>query len=148
MATVLKTLPDADLALIQVSGDLGGRPLPAWYRFPYLGLGRVDELGLGDTLRVIGYPGVGGTGSRASLTYTRGIVSGFQTHLRGTVIKTDALINQGNSGGAGLNQNYELVGLPTLVVGSDGGSIGYLFGVDMLPEDWRRIVREGNDIWF
>ena len=139
-ARVLESSAERDLALIQISGDLGGTALPSEFRFPFLELADLDEISMGEEMAVIGYPGIGGTGSRATITYTRGIVSGFQTTALGTIIKTDALINEGNSGGAGLNDRFELVGLPTLIIGATGGALGYLHSVDMIPPAWLELM--------
>ena len=50
--------------------------------FPVVEIGDSDTLSLGDRLRVIGYPGIGGETS----TFTEGTISGFvpQPHPRRT----------------------------------------------------------------
>ncbi len=84
--------------------------------------------GLGDSLLIAGYPGVGGD----TLTITRGIVSGFVDQGDGlgrAWIKTDAVINHGNSGGAALDAAGRLVGLPTFITRSGGDALGYIFSM-------------------
>ncbi|MFW5843717.1 MAG: trypsin-like peptidase domain-containing protein [Spirochaetota bacterium] len=81
-----------------------------------------------------------GTGSRVTITYTRGVVSGFEETSVGTIIKSDAEINEGNSGGAALNDEFELVGLPTQVVGFDAGQLAYIYPVGLIPEEWLRTI--------
>jgi S1-C subfamily serine protease len=95
---------------------------------------------MGQPLTIIGYPGIGGTGSRSSISITKGIVSGFQRTPFGTIIKTDAEINGGNSGGAAINAYYELVGLPTMVVNEDAGQMGFIHPVNLLPRDWVDLI--------
>jgi S1-C subfamily serine protease len=66
---------------------------------------------IGDTMTIVGYPGLGGQG----VTVTRGIHSGIQTVAGepGTYFKTDTELNPGNSGGTAINAAGDLVGVPT-----------------------------------
>jgi len=132
-----------DLALVEVSAGLYGQALPRDYRFPYLALGDPGKLGLGSPVSLLGFPGTGGTGSRASVTFSRGVVSGFELNRAGVLIKTDAEMSPGNSGGAAIDENCRLVGIPTAVVQEEGGTgqIGYIYPVDLLPRAWQEIVR-------
>jgi S1-C subfamily serine protease len=139
-ARVIDYLPEQDLALLQVIAGLYGGPLPGDYRFPWLRLGDDGSLSPADSLALVGYPQVGGTGSRVSITYTRGIVSGFERRSYGRVIKTDADANLGNSGGAALNGDGKLVGIPSHVVGLDWGHVGYIQPVSALPAGWMEII--------
>ncbi|MBI9101083.1 MAG: serine protease [Spirochaetales bacterium] len=137
---------DKDLALLQVDSGFYGQDLPYGYEFPFFELGNSDRLRIGQPLVVIGYPGIGGTGSRSSVSITQGIVSGYQRTFYGTIIKTDAEINGGNSGGAVINAFYELVGLPTMVVNEDAGQMGFIHPVSLLPLSWlRRIETQNRD---
>ena len=131
---------EKDLALLRISSGFYGQPLPFGYRFPFYELGDANRLVMGQPLTVIGYPGIGGTGSRSSISITKGIVSGFQRTPFGTIIKTDAEINGGNSGGAAINAYYELVGLPTMVVNEDAGQMGFIHPVNLLPRDWIDLI--------
>ncbi len=137
---VLEYDTEKDLALLRVSSGFYGQPLPFGYRFPYYELGDADRLVMGQPLTIIGYPGIGGTGSRTSVSITKGIVSGFQRTPFGTIIKTDAEINGGNSGGAAINAYYELVGLPTMVVNEDAGQMGFIHPVNLLPKEWVDLI--------
>ncbi len=139
-ARVIDFREERDLALLRVVGDLYGGALPRDYRFPYLPLGNDGNLAVADPLALVGFPQVGGTGSRVSVTYTRGIVSGFERRSYGRVIKTDADANLGNSGGAALNTAGALVGIPSHVVGLEWGHLGYVQPVSALPEEWLRLV--------
>lgn len=111
-----------DLALLKV--DPGAEPLPA------LTLGDSDRAEVGDLVLAIGNPfGVG-------QTVTQGIVSAVARSGLGIsdtqfFIQTDAAINQGNSGGALVNLDGELIGVNTaiLTAGREGGSIGLGFAI-------------------
>ena len=129
-----------DLALLKISSGLYGDPVPSGYSFPYFTLGNTESLKLGQPLTYLGYPGIGGTGSRASISLTRGIVSGFERANGNLLVKTDAEINSGNSGGAAINTYYELVGFPTVTIEEAAGQLGYLTPVSMIPKEWLRYM--------
>jgi hypothetical protein len=137
-AKVVAVSPELDLALVRCETGLYGQPIPADYRFPTAPLGAAEKLGLGDPLFAIGYPAVGGTGSRVSITYTRGVVAGFERRGATLHLKTDAMINSGNSGGGVFNERHELVGFATETVGDDEtqGQIGYARPIWLVPADW------------
>lgn len=141
LAEVVDYDADRDLALLQITGGLYGQPLPADYRFPVIRLADGGLPPIGEELRFVGYPGIGGTGSRVSVTLTRGIVSGYQATGFGTIIKTDGEINEGNSGGAALNRDLRLVGLPTQIVGRDAGQLGFVHPVSLIPRPWLDRIR-------
>lgn len=92
-----------------------------------------DPVDLGDKINILGYPAVGG----ATLTYTEGTVSGFETIKAddGTnlswKIKTDAKINPGNSGGGAFDSDNNFIGVPQAVAGGDG-NIGYIISLPVV----------------
>ena len=131
---------EKDLALLKISSGIYGNPIPFSYKFPYFSIGNTDVIKMGQPLTYLGYPGIGGTGSRASISMTRGIVSGFERSNGNLLIKTDAEINSGNSGGAAINSFYELIGFPTSTIEEDAGQFGYITPVSMIPEDWYRYI--------
>lgn len=139
-AEVIEYSEELDLALLRVTGDRYGRQLSPEIEFPFLNL-RVGEPSIGEALEFVGYPGVGGTGSRASITFTTGVVAGFQRTASGSLIKTDGEINSGSSGGAALDTAYRLVGVPTSVVGEDSGQLAYIVPVTDIPSDWMEHIR-------
>lgn len=141
-ARVLRYSIERDLALLVLESGLYGQPLPPDFEFPSFEIGDPTALYFGDELWFVGYPDVGGTGSRASITLTRGIVSGFEASAFGSIIKTDGEINEGNSGGAALNEAFELIGLPTRVVGHDAGQIAYIHPISAVPDSWWSIIHE------
>jgi S1-C subfamily serine protease len=77
-----------------------------------------------------------------TITATRGIVSGFERADFGRLIKTDAEITRGNSGGAAIDERGLLIGVPSSTVENGSGQIGYVHPIDALPPSWRaRIAR-------
>jgi S1-C subfamily serine protease len=66
-------------------------------------------------------------------TVTAGIISAKSRDLSGTskqsFLQTDAAVNPGNSGGALVNTNGELVGINTAISSQTGSYIGYSFAV-------------------
>ena len=97
---------------------------------------------LGDDLFVLGYPDAGSLGTRVSITLTRGIVSGFERRGNNLLIKSDADIASGNSGGPVLNGRYELIGVATEAISEELGNsqIGYIWPLWLVPDDWWQIV--------
>lgn len=87
-----------------------------------------DALRVGDFAVAVGNPfGLGQTA-------TSGIISALGRsglNLEGleNFIQTDASINRGNSGGALLNLNGELIGINTAILAPGGGSVGIGFAI-------------------
>ena len=121
LADTLVSDPLLDLAVLRISGPLSsdeGPDIPP--NFPGASLGDSDEVQLGDNVRILGYPVIGGD----TITSTTGSVSGFSTQLEigsRALIKTDAAISAGNSGGMALNDDGEVIGIPTRARASDTG---------------------------
>ena len=143
-ARVLEADKKLDLALVQVTTGYYRQPLPEGYKFRPMALGDPQALKIGDGLWVLGYPGTGGTGSRASVTLMRGIVSGFEAHRHGDLIKTDAQLHEGTSGGAVLNDRHELVGVPSETVQEKdaAGQLGFVRPLTLVPPAWRKLIDE------
>jgi len=112
-AEVVQADEDLDVAVIRVTTDMDGNPLDhASLNLPAVPLGNSDELRLGDTIRIIGYPGIGGE----TITVTPGEVGGFTSEPgRGdrAFIKTSATISGGNSGGMAADLQGYIIGIPT-----------------------------------
>jgi S1-C subfamily serine protease len=99
-----------DLAVLRLVSDLEGNPIQV--DLPFVQLGDSDAVAIGEGLKILGYPGIGGD----TITFTEGVVSGFtsERNVEGRAwIKTDATIAGGNSGGMAANAEGELVGIPT-----------------------------------
>ena len=100
-----------DLALLRIDGLSDGRPAPPDLGLTPVPIGSSETVQIGDTLTIVGYPGLGGS----SLTVTRGIMSGTYRlpNDPGVFLKTDTEISPGNSGGTAINAEGELIGVPT-----------------------------------
>lgn len=125
-----------DLALLRVTSGFHGQALPAGYRFPRIELGSASSARAGASIRIAGFPDTGGLGTRVTITLTQGIVAGFDALPAGRVVKTDAEITSGNSGGAALDRAGLLVGVPTSRVENGSGQLGYVHPVDWIPVEW------------
>ena len=121
LAEVLVTDRVLDLAVLRIVGPLSrveGLEIPP--NFPTAVLGDSDEVELGDEIRILGYPVIGGE----TITSTTGSVSGFSSQLgigSRALIKTDAAISAGNSGGMALNESGQVVGIPTRARATESG---------------------------
>lgn len=110
--------PDTDLAILRV--PIKGPPV--------MPMGRSDELRAGDVVLAIGNP------FGLSQTVTQGIVSATGRGRLGVTdfedfIQTDAAINFGNSGGALINTEGELIGINTAVLAQNLGTDGISFAI-------------------
>ncbi|MDJ0656720.1 MAG: DegQ family serine endoprotease [Xanthomonadales bacterium] len=103
-----------------------------------LKIGNSDSLEVGDYVLALGNPfGLGHT-------VTSGIVSakgrsGLGIESYEDFIQTDAAINRGNSGGALINLQGELVGINTAILGPGGGNAGIGFAI---PTSMARNIME------
>ena len=117
-AQVVGTDPETDLAVIKISLE----------KLPVIVLGQVEQVQVGDVVLAIGNPfGVG-------QTVTMGIISALgrnNLHINHfeNFIQTDAAINFGNSGGALIDTNGNLLGINSAIYSQTGGSIGIGFAI-------------------
>ncbi len=113
--------PSTDLALLKIKGS----------KLPFLEFGNSDSLQVGEWVLAVGNP------FELQSTVTAGIVSArgrsidiLETQDRiESFIQTDAAVNPGNSGGALVNTNGELVGINTAIITRSGRYEGYSFAV-------------------
>ncbi|MCX6398766.1 MAG: FHA domain-containing protein [Propionibacteriales bacterium] len=114
-----------DLAVLKITGDADGRPIDGDLDLPEpVALGDSDELRTGDEITALGFPAVAHVASddalESGLTVTRGVVSTFLTEAAvdspRAWIDSDIRIGSGNSGGASINLEGELVGINSAVV--------------------------------
>lgn len=120
-AKLIGTDPQTDIALLKIEGK----------EFTYIPFGNSDNLKVGEWVLAVGNP------FNLTSTVTAGIVSakgrgGIGAGNRGDIqsyIQTDAAINRGNSGGALVNTNGELVGINTAIYSQTGDFAGYGFAV-------------------
>jgi S1-C subfamily serine protease len=105
---------DVDLAVIRCNMDLDGKPYTPehWPTIPIRSPGK-EETSQGQQIWILGYPNVGAASQRA----IPGLVSGWTGEYGGTgsraFMRTDAAISHGNSGGAAIDEEGNLVGIPT-----------------------------------
>ena len=109
---------ESDIALLEIDAD----------NLTEVKLANSDKLRVGDFSVAIGNP------FGLSHTVTSGIVSalgrsGLNIEGYEDFIQTDAAINQGNSGGALVNLNGELIGINTAILGASGGNVGIGFAI-------------------
>jgi S1-C subfamily serine protease len=109
--------PNIDLAVLRLV-DEHGAPTVAAGRDP-IEIKDID-LGLGDNLKILGYPSMGG----GKITMTSGEHSGWYDGAFGELYKTSAKIGPGVSGGATFDASTgEFVGVPTFVTVEDIGDV-------------------------
>ncbi len=134
-AKLVGTDPSTDLALLKInSADL-----------PFLPFGNSDSLQTGEWVLAVGNP------FNLESTVTAGIVSAKGRNISiledaysiESFIQTDAAVNPGNSGGALVNTNGELIGINTAIITRSGKYEGYSFAI---PADLvRKVIRDIRD---
>jgi serine protease Do len=122
-ATVVGADASTDLAVIKIETK----------GLPYLIYGNSDEAKLGQWVLAIGYP------LTLDVTVTAGIVSAKARQLGinnrqsdvaiESFIQTDAAVNPGNSGGALINTNGELIGINSAIASPTGSYAGYSYAI-------------------
>jgi serine protease Do len=125
-ARVIGRDPSSDLAVLKIDAS----------KLPFMVYGNSDNIQLGQWVLAIGYP------LTLDATVTAGIVSATgrsiginsrQTQKGDTpvesFIQTDAAVNQGNSGGALINTNGELIGVNSAILAPSGTYAGYSFAI-------------------
>ncbi len=118
---IVLTNQERDLALLRVLPDKPETPV----ELPYIVIADSHKVELLDDVFIIGFPEKGGT----TVTVNPGVVEGKDA--LDDWIKTNGRLLHGNSGGAAVNSEGKLIGVPTrVVVDSDAektyGSVGYL----------------------
>jgi Do/DeqQ family serine protease len=135
--------PRTDLALLRIrTGDES---------LPTLAFDRSGDTEVGDLVLAIGNPlGVG-------QTVTAGIISALGRSEVGVsdysfFIQTDASVNPGNSGGALVDMEGELIGVNTAIFSRSGGSdgIGFAIPVDLVVRFVEDAISQGRVVrsWF
>lgn len=113
LANIVTSDAGLDLAVLQIVARLEGpAAIPITPQLPYVAIGDSDAISLADPIDIYSYPQAGG----GSLTYTTGVVSGFNFEPGAKTrawITTDATLSGGSSGGTAVNRRGQLVGVPT-----------------------------------
>lgn len=117
-AEIVGTDPKTDIALLKIDADED---------LPYVTFADSDQARIGEWVLAVGNP------FNLTSTVTAGIISAKARDLSGnstqSFIQTDAAVNPGNSGGALVNTNGELIGINTAISSQTGSYIGYSFAV-------------------
>jgi len=113
--------PVLDLAVLRLV-DMSGNPAYPYGRDPVT-VANI-ELGLGDEIKILGYPGMGGQ----RITITSGEISGWWTGDGTEYYKSSAKIGPGVSGGAAFDSNTgEFIGVPSALTSVDlGDTLGLI----------------------
>jgi hypothetical protein len=127
-AGLVAMFEEADFAILQIDRNAQGNVvIPTTLRLPFIETAEVEDASRNDTVYVFGYPGIGD----GFLVVTEGKITTVQNGDIGNQrmvvwYQTDAEIAPGNSGGLAVNENGEILGIPTLVQGEDrtGGRLG------------------------
>jgi serine protease DegQ len=116
-ATLVGADEETDLAVLKIDAS----------NLPVIPLADQQQLRAGDVVLAIGNP------LGLNQTVTMGIVSAVGRQLNSAsaedFIQTDAAINLGNSGGALINTEGELIGINTLLIGKASGAEGIGFAI-------------------
>ncbi|GHA70137.1 Do family serine endopeptidase [Pontibacter akesuensis] len=125
VAKLVGTDPTTDIALLKIEAE----------KLPTIRYGNSDELRVGEWVLAVGNP------MNLTSTVTAGIVSAKGRNINilrtrankdmsiESFIQTDAAVNPGNSGGALVNLNGDLVGINTAIASQTGQFAGYSFAV-------------------
>jgi S1-C subfamily serine protease len=106
---VVQKSKDNDLALLRIMSELGGKSPDKNFDFQAVELGDSSKVELMDNLVIVGFPATGGL----TVTTNGGVVQGKD--VIENWIKTDARLLHGNSGGAAIDDQGKLIGIPTKV---------------------------------
>jgi serine protease Do len=122
-ATLIGTDPSSDIAVLKIDGK----------SFPYLVYGNSDEVKLGQWVLAVGYP------LTLDVTVTAGIISAKARSIGinrrqsespiESFLQTDAAVNPGNSGGALINTDGQLIGINSAIASPTGSYAGYSYAV-------------------
>ncbi len=134
-AELIGTDPSTDLALLKINADEELTVIP---------FGNSDNVQVGEWVLAVGNP------FELTSTVTAGIVSAKARNINilrrndglgvEAFIQTDAAVNPGNSGGALVNVNGELIGINTAIASTTGSFAGYSFAVP--TEIVRKVVTD------
>ncbi len=122
-AKIIGRDPSSDLAVLKIQAT----------NLPYMVYGNSNDIQVGQWVLAVGYP------LSLEATVTAGIISakgrsiGINSKQSGSpvesFIQTDAAVNQGNSGGALINTNGELIGINSAILAPTGTYAGYSFAI-------------------
>jgi serine protease Do len=113
---------------------------------PALPIGDSSKSEVGDIVLAIGNPfGLGGTVSMGIISAKGRSGLGIENYE--DFIQTDAAINHGNSGGALVNTQGQLIGINTAILGGDGGGnvgIGFAIPSNLAKNIMSQLIEHGK----
>lgn len=122
-ARVIGKDPSSDIAVLKIDGN----------GFPFLLYGNSDNVKLGQWVLAIGYPLSLETTVTAGIVSAKGRNIGINSRQSRTpiesFIQTDAAVNQGNSGGALITADGQLIGINSAIYAPTGTYAGYSFAI-------------------
>ena len=117
-AKLIGTDSKMDIALLKIDTN---------EKLPFATFADSDAINVGDWVLAVGNP------YNLTSTVTAGIVSAKARNLSEngiqSFIQTDAAVNPGNSGGALVNRNGDLIGINTIISSATGSYVGYSFAI-------------------
>src|SRR5258706_3740458 len=138
-AKVIGTDVPSDLAVIKIEAT----------NLPFLTLGHSDSVRVADIVLAIGNPLGIGQSVTSGIISAKGRRTGLSDGSFEDFLQTDAAINRGNSGGALVNLNGELIGINSQILspgGSSGGNIGIGFSIpsNMAKSVMEQLLKDGK----
>ncbi len=125
-AKVIGADPSYDLAVLKVNLS----------KLPFMLYGNSDEVKIGQWVLAIGFPLNLETTVTAGIISAKGRALGLNKDKTGnkamaveSFIQTDAAVNQGNSGGALINTNGQLIGINSAIASLTGFYAGYSYAI-------------------
>ena len=120
-AVLIGNDPNSDIALIKINET----------NLPKINIGNSDNIKIGEWVLAVGNP------FNLSSTVTAGIISAKARNINilgsksgiDSFIQTDAAVNPGNSGGALVNINGDLIGINAAIASNTGSYTGYSFAI-------------------
>src|SRR5687768_9023243 len=118
-AKLVGSEPPSDLAVLKIDAK----------NLPAVAMGDSDRVRVGDPVLALGNPmGIGQTVT-SGIVSAKGRATGLSDGSFEDFLQTDAAINRGNSGGALVNTNGELIGINSQILSPSGGNIGIGFAI-------------------
>ena len=122
-ARIIGRDPSSDIAVLKIDGT----------DFPFMLYGNSDNVKLGQWVLAVGYPLTLETTVTAGIVSAKGRSLGINSRQSNSpvesFIQTDAAVNQGNSGGALINTDGQLIGINSAILAPSGTYAGYSFAI-------------------